>query len=79
MKTNSLVLNTSPSFRNSIKEGDTVTRMLAGLIPMELKVTEITEDRIICGPWEFDRDLGVEIDKDIPMTVSFLILDKDQK
>ena len=29
--------------------GDEVTRMLAGTIPMKLKVTALTEDRIVCG------------------------------
>ena len=55
-----------------IKVGDTVTRMLSGTIPMELKVSEITEDRIVCGPWEFDRTTGHEIDEDIPVLVSHL-------
>lgn len=47
-----------------MKVGDTVTRMLAGTTPMELKVTEITENRIVCGAWEFDRATGAEIDED---------------
>jgi hypothetical protein len=46
-----------------LKVGDKVTRMLAGTIPLELKVSEVTEDRIICGAWEFDRNLGYEIDE----------------
>jgi len=29
---------------------------------MELTVTEVTHDRIICGDWEFDRTTGAEID-----------------
>lgn len=45
--------------------GDEITRMLAGSIPMKLKVTEITEDRIICGGWEFDKKTGAEIDDDL--------------
>ena len=60
------------SFRN-VKVGETVKRMLAGVVPMKLKVSEITETRIICGPWEFDRNTGLEIDEDIPVTVSFLV------
>jgi hypothetical protein len=51
-----------------LKVGDTVTRLLCGKIPMTLKVTAITEDKIICGPWEFSRDLGVEIDEDLGWT-----------
>jgi hypothetical protein len=46
--------------------GDVVTRMLAGVVPMRLTVTEVTEDRIICGGgWEFDRATGAEIDDDL--------------
>lgn len=56
-----------------IKAGDTVTRMLAGTIPMELKVTAITEDRIVCGDWEFDRVTGHEIDDYIECLVSHLV------
>lgn len=48
-----------------IKVGQFVTRMIAGTIPMELRVTEITEDRIYCGGWEFDRATGAEIDDDL--------------
>ena len=43
--------------------GDTVTRWLAGTIPQELAITEITDDRIICGSWEFDKATGAEIDE----------------
>ena len=46
----------------NIKKDDMVTRMLAGTIPMELKVTEVTDTKIICGPWEFDKATGAEID-----------------
>jgi len=60
------------SFKH-VKTGDTVTRMLAGVIPMELMVTDITEERIICGAWEFDRITGHEIDEDIPCLVSHLV------
>ena len=51
---------------NQIKNGDYVTRMLAGTAPMELKVTEVTEDLIVCeGGWKFDRKTGAEIDEDL--------------
>jgi len=30
---------------------------------MELTVTEVTHDRIICGDWEFDQTTGAEIDE----------------
>ncbi len=55
-----------------VKVGDTVTRMLAGVVPMELKVSEVTEDRIVCGAWEFDRITGHEIDEEIDCLVSHL-------
>lgn len=48
-----------------VKVGDTVTRMLAGVIPMELTVTNATGTRITCGPWEFDRRTGAEVDEDL--------------
>lgn len=56
----------------TVKEGDEVLRLLAGKIPMKLKVTSITEERIICGPWEFDRITGIEIDDAISVQVSHL-------
>jgi hypothetical protein len=49
----------------AIKPGDTVTRWLAGIIPMQLIVSSVTDQRIICGPWEFDRMTGEEIDDDL--------------
>lgn len=58
-----------------VKVGDTVTRNLCGM-EMELKVTEITENRIICGSWEFDKKSGAEIDEELgwgpTMTGSFI-------
>ena len=55
------------------KVGDTVVRMLAGIVRMELKVTEVTDEKIICGWWEFDKATGVEIDEDIGVPVSHLL------
>ena len=43
--------------------GDMITRWLAGTIPMELRITAITDDRIICGDYEFDKATGAEIDE----------------
>lgn len=45
--------------------GDVVTRYLAGTIPMDLRISAITEDRIVCGAWQFDRKTGAEIDDDL--------------
>ncbi len=49
----------------NVQPGDLIMRMLSGKVPMELKVSEITEDKIICGPYEFSRETGGEIDKDL--------------
>ena len=50
-----------------VKVGDIVTRMLAGVIPCKLKVTEVTDTLIISGTeecnWSFDRDTGAEVDE----------------
>jgi hypothetical protein len=52
-----------------LKVGDMVTRMLAGTIPMELRVTEITDTEILCGPrnvgYMFDKATGYEIDEEL--------------
>lgn len=47
------------------KVGDEVIRNLGGTVKMPLKVTAVTEDRIICGPWEFDKTTGAEIDEEL--------------
>ena len=36
-----------------------------GPVPMLLKVSKATRDRIVCGAWEFDRATGAEIDEDL--------------
>lgn len=62
-----------------VEIGQKVTRMLAGKIPMELKVTDVTESLIVCGPWTFDLVTGAEVDEDLGwgppplVTGSFLI------
>lgn len=57
--------------------GQFVVRLLAEDVPMHLRVTEVTEDRIYCGArgqgYEFDRATGVEIDEEIgwgPMAIN---------
>lgn len=67
-----------------VKVGDTVTRLLAGKIPMRLRVTEVTDVKIIAGiGWEFDRKTGAEIDDDLnwgpppKVTGSFLVEQDD--
>lgn len=55
-----------------VKVGDTVTRMLSGTIPMQLRVTKVDDDLIHCGSedfavqgWTFDRQTGAEVDEDL--------------
>ena len=48
-----------------LQVGDTIIRMLAGIIPMEIKITEITDTEINCGEWSFSRQTGGEIDEDL--------------
>ena len=55
---------------NSVKVGDVVTRLLAGYIPMQLKVSEVTDKLVVCGPWTFDKETGAEIDQDLNWTIS---------
>lgn len=64
----------------SIKKGDVIERMLAFCIPVYLVVQEVTEDIIDAG-WTFDRHTGLEIDKDIPTTVSYIrrVLTEEEK
>jgi hypothetical protein len=63
---------------NHIKAGDKVTRMLAGIVPMELKVVHVDDRYIYAGaPWEegtppedyagwkFDKTYGYEVDEGI--------------
>lgn len=60
--------------KNELKIGDKVTRMLGGIFPMILGVTNITDERIVCGMWEFDKTTGIEIDDEISVPVSYLVL-----
>lgn len=55
----------------AIKKGDIIERMLAFCIPMKLVVQNVTDNIIDCG-WTFDRNTGLEIDEDIPTTVSYI-------
>lgn len=51
-----------------VKAGDTVTRMICGTMPMQLKVTKVDETLIHCGDWTFDRITGGEVDEDLGWT-----------
>lgn len=67
----------------AVQVGDRVVRLLAGELPMELLVTEVTDDLIVCGGaagWTFDRVTGIEIDEELGwgpqfgITGSYLVL-----
>lgn len=54
--------------------GETVHRLFAGVVPMDLRVTTVTADLIICGDdggWTFDRATGIEEDYELGWGVSF--------
>lgn len=51
-----------------VRAGDIVTRMLAGTIPMNLRVAKVDDTLIYCGgesAWTFDRKTGIEVDHDL--------------
>ncbi len=55
-----------------VKVGDKILRMLAGTIPQELTVTDVTDSLLICGGtyeekigWWFDKKTGVEVDEEL--------------
>ncbi len=55
-----------------IKAGDTVIRLLAGTVPMKLKVERVDDTLIYCyGGWMFDRKTGTEEDPDLEWGVKF--------
>lgn len=66
---------------NQIKPGDVIERMLAFCIPMYLVVQKIENGVIDAGLWTFDTNTGLEIDEDIPTTVSYIrrVLTEEQK
>lgn len=45
--------------------GDTVLRLLSSGPAQRLKVTEIDENYIYCGPWKFLKATGGEVDEDL--------------
>ena len=50
---------------SNIKVGMRIERLLAGRVKMDLDVTGVTEQTIVCGPWVFDKKSGMEIDEDL--------------
>ncbi len=51
-------------YLDSLKPGDVVTRMLAGVMPIELVVQSVSDTIIDCG-WTFHKETGAEIDEDL--------------
>jgi len=58
------VFSDEVAWLHGLKAGDQVHRFL-GLVPMLLRVSQVTPDRVICGAWEFDRATGAEIDEEL--------------
>lgn len=57
---------------SDLKPGDTVTRMLAGVVPMEVTVEKVDDTLIhMVGGWTFDRATGVEEDHELGWGVQF--------
>jgi hypothetical protein len=62
-----------------LKAGSTITRLLAGTIPMPMRVLRVDARLIYCTPkemslkaavrrnliWTFDRETGAEVDDDL--------------
>lgn len=65
---------------NNIKAGDVIERMLAFAIPMYLVVQKV-ENGLIDAGWTFDVNTGLEMDEEIPSTVSYIrrVLTEEQK
>jgi len=56
----------------NIKVGEKVTRCLGGIngVKLHIIVTRVTNDKIYCGPWKFDKLTGAELDKDLGWTAT---------
>jgi len=50
---------------DQVQVGDEVIRTVGDSLPMAIKVTGVSKDRIYCGPWEFSRKNGAEIDEEL--------------
>jgi len=49
-----------------LQVGDQVVRWLSGIVPQNLKITQVDVDGLIhCGPWTFSPLNGAEIDPDL--------------
>jgi len=45
----------------NVQPGDIVERVLFGMSPTRLHVTEVTDESIVCGKAEFSRVTGMQI------------------
>ena len=62
---------TNMNLKNIIA-GDMVRRNMLG-VELPLIVSAVTKDKIICGPWEFCRETGDEIDAEMSYSPSFIV------
>lgn len=47
-----------------VRIGDTVFRFLGSIAtPLPLRVSAVTEERIICRDWQFDKRTGAEVEE----------------
>lgn len=55
-----------PKDWSHLRPGDVAIRMLAGKIPLSVKVQKVTDERIfVFGGWQFLRRTGAEVDEDL--------------
>ncbi len=65
-----------------VSVGDHLIRSIGGKIKMTVKVTLVTEDKIHCGAWVFDKKTGAEIDEDLewgPHVTGSYLFENDPK
>lgn len=55
---------------HNVQPGDVVDRMLCGMLPMKLKVSEVNSKEIVCGCYRFDRTTGAELDEEMGWTAT---------
>jgi len=45
----------------NVEPGDLVERVLFGMSPTKLKVTQVTDEAIVCGKQRFSRETGYQV------------------
>lgn len=53
--------------------GDYVIRTMFPEVNVTLVVTDVLDDRIVCGMWEFCRETGHEIDEELGISISRIV------